>query len=88
MIILTKDGLGYILAIFQQLNCRVAIWHIFKPKIQISENFGRCFMAIWSILWPFGIFCHYWYIFYYFGMLYQRKSGNPAQLVALPVCQK
>jgi hypothetical protein len=28
-------------------------------------------MAIWNILWPFGIFLS-------FGMLYQEKSGNPA----------
>jgi hypothetical protein len=28
------------------------------------------FVAIWYILWAFGI-CH-------FGMLYQEKSGNPA----------
>jgi hypothetical protein len=44
------------------------------------------FMAILSILWPFGIFCGHlvyfmviWNIFSQFGMLYQEKSGNPAQ---------
>jgi hypothetical protein len=42
------------------------------------------FMAIWYILWQFGIFDGYlvyfvkiWYIFSRFGMLYQEKSGNP-----------
>jgi hypothetical protein len=41
------------------------------------------FLAIWSILWPFGIFCGHllnvvvmWYIFPRFGMLYKEKSGN------------
>jgi hypothetical protein len=43
------------------------------------------FMAIWNILWPFGIFsCHLansvfiWYIFSSFGIVHQEKSGNPA----------
>jgi hypothetical protein len=45
------------------------------------------FIAIWSILVWFGIFCRHlvnfiaviaaWYIFSRFGMLYQEKSGNP-----------
>jgi hypothetical protein len=41
-------------------------------------------MAIWYILWPFGIFYGHlvyimaiWYIFPRFGILYQEKSGNP-----------
>jgi hypothetical protein len=41
-------------------------------------------MAIWFILWLFGIFCGrlvyfvvIWYIFPPFGMLHQDKSGNP-----------
>jgi hypothetical protein len=34
-------------------------------------------MAIWYILWPFGIFCGIWYIFPRFGMFRQEKSGNP-----------
>jgi hypothetical protein len=40
-------------------------------------------MAIWSILWPFGIFhanliysIVVWYYFSGFGMLYQEKSGE------------
>jgi hypothetical protein len=43
------------------------------------------FMAIWSILQPFGIllafWCMYfkvtWYIFSRFGLLFQEKSGKP-----------
>jgi hypothetical protein len=41
------------------------------------------FMAIWYILWPFGIFSGHlvyfmaiWYIFPRFGTMYQEKSGN------------
>jgi hypothetical protein len=34
-------------------------------------------MAIWYILWPFGIFYGYLVYFSRFGMLYQEKSGNP-----------
>jgi hypothetical protein len=43
------------------------------------------FMAIWSILWIFGIFYDHlvqfvfiWYIFSSFGIMHQEKSGNPA----------
>jgi hypothetical protein len=41
-------------------------------------------MAIWNILWRFGIFyahlVHFvfvWYGFSGFGVMYQEKSGNP-----------
>jgi hypothetical protein len=41
------------------------------------------FMALWSVLRPFGIFCGHlvyfgfvWYIFSRFGKLYEEKSGN------------
>jgi uncharacterized Tic20 family protein len=41
------------------------------------------FIAIWSILLPFGIFCGHlvhdtvvWHIFSRFGKLNQEKSGN------------
>jgi hypothetical protein len=50
--------------------------------------YGRLvsFTAIWYILWPFGIFySHLWYIFPYFGMLHQEKSGNPGCLPFLKV---
>jgi hypothetical protein len=43
-----------------------------------------CYLAIWSTLLLFAIFCCLlvnfmvtWYIFSCFGMLYQEKSGNP-----------
>jgi hypothetical protein len=35
------------------------------------------FTAIWSIVWPFGIFVGYLGYFSRFGMLYKEKSGNP-----------
>jgi hypothetical protein len=42
-------------------------------------------MAIWIILWPFGMFCPWpfrnlvpiWYIFPCFGTLNEEKSGSP-----------
>jgi hypothetical protein len=44
-----------------------------------------CFMVIWNILWPFGIFYDHlvqfvfiWYIFPVFGIMHKEKSGNPA----------
>jgi hypothetical protein len=35
---------------------------------------AKYFMAIWYILWSFGIFSHR------FGMLYREKSGNPGRV--------
>jgi hypothetical protein len=35
-----------------------------------------CFMAIWSVLWAFGIFVGYLAYFSRFGKYYQEKSGN------------
>jgi hypothetical protein len=35
------------------------------------------FMAIWYILWPFGIFCHNLVNYFNFSMLCREKSGNP-----------
>jgi hypothetical protein len=50
------------------------------------------FMAIWSILQPFGIFCGnvvyfmvIWYTFPHFGMLSQEKSGNPGAVTGIIV---
>jgi hypothetical protein len=54
-------------------------------------------MAIWYILWSFGIlygkfgnfyghlvyFVTIWYIFPRFGMLYQENSGNPDSVYLL-----
>jgi hypothetical protein len=36
------------------------------------------FTAIWSSLWPFGIFDGYLVYISRFGKLCQEKSGNPA----------
>jgi hypothetical protein len=47
------------------------------------------FMAIWSILRPFGIFCSHlvyftviWYIFPFLVCCTKKKSGNPGQEVS------
>jgi hypothetical protein len=71
-------------------NIRVARWFIFKPNL---GKFCRVlqwkllvhFMAVTSILRPYGIFwsfgifsCHLVY-FSCFGIFYQEKSGNPEQ---------
>jgi hypothetical protein len=76
--------------------CRVARWHIFKPKILIWGKFLRDLQ--WKILIYFqaiGLFSgylvhfaaiwyilwlHIWYIFSHFGVLYQENSGNPGLL--------
>jgi hypothetical protein len=54
-------------------------------KIPIKGIFWRAmewkclnFMTIWNILLPFGNFVVIWYNFPPFGILCQRKSGNPA----------
>jgi hypothetical protein len=64
---------------FQTKNANLGkFWRVLQWMLLV------CFMAIWSILQPFGIFCgnleHFmiiWYIFPRFGMLHQEKSGNP-----------
>jgi hypothetical protein len=62
------------------------------------EDIGQ-FMAIWTILGPFGLFYGHlvyfegiWYILWLFGifspvfgMLYQEKSGNPAVVGRLTI---
>jgi hypothetical protein len=64
----------------------------FRPKISDLGKFWRAlqwkvlvqihlvyFMAIWSILWPFGIFYDYLvHLFPRFGMLCLEKSGSTA----------
>jgi hypothetical protein len=89
------------------LVTRVASLYIFVPKIPIWVNFGgplngknvgvfmyahlEYIMAIWYILWSFGVFyghlvyfmviCilwKFWYIFPRFGKMCPEKSGNPA----------
>jgi hypothetical protein len=71
---------------------RVARWYVFRPEIPIWENFGvSCnrrgwcilrtldiFYGHWYCLWAFGIVCGNLVYFFRFGMLYQEKSGSPA----------
>jgi hypothetical protein len=40
------------------------------------------FMDIWAILWTFGLFCDNLVFFPRFGMLHQRRSGNPGQILS------
>jgi hypothetical protein len=71
-------------------GCQMAF---FRTKINLLGKFLRdlqrkmlvYFIAIWSILRPFGIYCghlvHFKVSLVYFsrfGMLHQEKSGNPA----------
>jgi hypothetical protein len=84
------------------VSIRVARWYIFKPKIPIWVNFGGVlqlkmlvyFVAIWSILQPFGVFCGYlvyfiaiWYILWIFGIFYGHfgsgSSGEHSRLEVL-----
>jgi hypothetical protein len=73
------------------VQCRVARWYVFEPKIRIWVNFGGSFDGRrWYILWPFGLFYGHlvyfmaiWYILWLFGiffprfgMLHREKSGN------------
>jgi hypothetical protein len=46
-----------------RVHIRVARWHIFKTKIQIWVNFGRCWY-----LCPFGLF--YGYLAYFVAIWY------------------
>jgi hypothetical protein len=48
----------------------MAIWYILWP-FGISYGHLVHFVAIWDILWPLGIFSR-------LGILYQFKSGKPA----------
>jgi hypothetical protein len=45
-------------------------------------------MALGYILWSFGNLVVLWYIFFHFGMLGPRKSGNPATDVRHPLHAK
>jgi hypothetical protein len=38
----------------------------------------KYYMAIWNILWTFGVFYNHLVHFSGFGIVYQEKSGNPA----------
>jgi hypothetical protein len=53
---------------FKSAPSRVARWHIFKPDLgkfwRVSQwKMLEYVMDIWSILWPFGIFCGLWVYF-------------------------
>jgi hypothetical protein len=64
---------------FQAKNPKLGkFWSVLQRKMLVN------FMAMWSILLPFGIFCGHLVCFvvilvYFssFGMLWQEKSGNP-----------
>jgi hypothetical protein len=46
------------------------VWNVFGHSVY--------FTAISYIYCPFGIFCDHLGMFFSFGILYQEKSGNPA----------
>jgi hypothetical protein len=64
---------------FQTQNPNLGkFWSSLDRKILIY------FMAIYNILWTFGLFydhlvhfVYFWYIFSGFGFMYLEKSGNP-----------
>jgi hypothetical protein len=70
---------GCQMAYFQTKNPDLGkFWRVLQSKMLVY------FMAIWYILWSFGICCgnlvyfiEIWFIFPRFVMLYQEKSGNP-----------
>jgi hypothetical protein len=47
---------------------------------EVGKFYGNLvyFTAISYMLWPFGIFCGHFGVFFSFGMLRQEKSGNPS----------
>jgi hypothetical protein len=60
-------------------------WKVLQRKMLLH------FMAIWSILRPYGIFCCHlvylkviWYIFSRFWYVVPKKSGNPAPSLGVP----
>jgi hypothetical protein len=77
-------------------------WLFFKPKIPIWVHFGgpgmenvfifydhlEYFMAIWYILWQFGIVCGQLVYFSYFGMFGRRKIWQPCCGRGQPIKQK
>jgi hypothetical protein len=64
------------------MPCRVARWHILKPKIPFWVNFGAYvlememvyFKAIWSILWPFCLFYGIFGIFFPLLVCFTKKN--------------
>jgi hypothetical protein len=73
------------------VECRVARWYIFNPKIQIWVNFGGSlvrdvgifyvhlvyFTAICHTLWTFDIFPGYLEYFFPFWYVVARKIWQP-----------
>jgi hypothetical protein len=67
------------------LQWKMSVNYVYAHYIGLFYDYLVYFVAIWYILWPFGIFCgHLAYLLYVhlvyfsrFGMLDQEKSGNP-----------
>jgi hypothetical protein len=57
-------------------NKKIPIWVNFRRALDLKMF--RYFVAIWNILWRFGIFYDHLVHFPGFGIMYQEKSGNPA----------
>jgi hypothetical protein len=62
-------------------NQKSKFWRIFDrlgmEHCGIFHLKSVSFVAIWYVLWPFGIFCDRLVEFFRFGILYNGKSGNP-----------
>jgi hypothetical protein len=68
------------MAHFQTKNSDLSkFWGVLHRKVLVHILCVHLvyFMAIWYILWSFGIFKVNWYIFTRLGMLHKEKSGNP-----------
>jgi hypothetical protein len=71
------------------LESRVARWDmgfVYQKVVFWVYVFCRALDICWYMLWPLGIFygnlVHFvviWYIYSWFGKLYQDKSGNPVR---------
>jgi hypothetical protein len=91
-----KNTLGETKNLSTYVPIGVARWHIFKPKIPIWVNFGgscngRCwymyFIAIWSILWHFGLFNgHLVYIFSPVLVCCTKKNLTTLLCMSMYVC--
>jgi hypothetical protein len=55
-------------------------------NVDILHGHFVFFTATWYMLWPYGIFYGHLVIFPCFGILYQGKSGNPAQKQSVEIC--
>jgi hypothetical protein len=50
---------------------------LWPDNFDIFHDHSVFFVAIYFILWPFGICCAHLLYYPHFGKLYQGKSGNP-----------